>query len=113
MRLALARKFEHREMAKVSKMFGQRKPAAGLKKALGGNGIPSQLVAVADAFVELQQAREDADYNLQKPFSRPEVLRLVEKAEATFQAWRTVRHDPVAILYLLALLDSDRLVVKA
>src|SRR5262249_37617626 len=64
------RTLNHREMKKASQMIGNDKLPRGLQPAGGGYKTPTDLKAVADAFVMLQQWRHDADYDLSKKFSR-------------------------------------------
>ncbi len=69
--------------------------------------IPVELTAVANAFVELQQARHEADYNLLKTFTRTGTLQLIFLAEDAFGFWRDVRKDEFARLYLGSFLLWD------
>ena len=49
--------------------------------------VSAELRTVATAFVELQAARHEADYNLQKRFTRREAIALVERAEEAYEEW--------------------------
>ncbi len=62
--------------------------------------VPARLQSVATAFVDLQQARHEADYNLEKTFTRSEALALLGQVEQAFEDWGTIRKDDYARLYL-------------
>jgi hypothetical protein len=47
--------------------------------------IPTEIRAVATAFVELQEKRHLADYDLTERFSRSDVLALIEQAETVIE----------------------------
>ena len=65
---------------------------------------PEDLKTVATAFVELQEARHEADYDTGQRFVPREVEAIVKQAEEAFQAWRRTRSTPLARTYLIALL---------
>ena len=66
--------------------------------------IPSNLQRVARAFIDLQTERHSADYDNHEQWSATEVQTLLKSAQAAFDAWLTVRTDPMAGNYLLAML---------
>ena len=90
-------------MKAASKAFANPQPnqLAGLT---GGTPIPVDLQTVAATFVELQEARHEADYDISRRFTRLEVDNLVDRVAQAFQIWRGIRNDPVAQTYLAALL---------
>jgi len=94
----IIRTLNHGDMKKVSVMFGSSK----LPKALqGGNyETPPDLKIVADAFVNLQQARNEADYDLSRSFSRHEAFTYVRTSRRAFDCWSRVRKTDDARLYL-------------
>ncbi|HZU99195.1 MAG TPA: hypothetical protein VFF73_20985 [Planctomycetota bacterium] len=104
-RSRLARAFTHKAMKVASKWFTE----GGTIKGLGPVTVPPDLKAVAQAVLDLQQARHEADYNLHEPLTRTEALEFVEKAEQAQKAWKRVRKDDVSDLYLLLLLTSENL----
>jgi len=69
---------------------------------------PSDLPLVAKAFVDLQVARHDADYNTSRRFTRQEVAVLVGSGREAFKAWRRTRTTPLAKAFLIALLVSKK-----
>jgi hypothetical protein len=61
------------------------------------------LLAVAETFVDLLEARNDADYNLNRPWNRLDVLNLVQAARQGFVNRATVRTSPTATVFVVAL----------
>lgn len=85
-RYALARAFVHTSMKEACASFagGTLKDAIikGLPRDANGNyPIPSEIRNIARTFVELQEKRHLADYDLSETFRKVEVLRLIEQAE--------------------------------
>ncbi len=78
--------------------------SGGTLPVFGTVTVPKKLKQVAQAVIDLQTARHDADYDLSQPFTRAQVLGLVGQAEAAFAAWERVRRQDVAYLYLAVLL---------
>lgn len=74
----------------------------------GGAAVPPDLRVFAEAFVQLQQARHEADYDAGQRFSRQEALDLVEVARDAFAAWKRVRRTEEARLFMIALLGYER-----
>jgi hypothetical protein len=61
--------------------------------------VPQELVAIADSFVDLQQARHN-----EKSWTLTEVSEKLAKAQTTFQSWTKIQGSPVADEYLLSLM---------
>jgi hypothetical protein len=57
-----------------------------------------------NAFEQLQEAREEADYNTISTWSRMEVRANIQLAHDAFEAWRLVRATPNARVFKSALL---------
>jgi hypothetical protein len=94
------RTLSHAEMKKASSMFANDKLPKGVQAHGGGYTTPREVKAVANAFVSLQQARHEADYDLGRTFSRNEALLFVQTARDAFEAWEPVRKTDDARLYL-------------
>ena len=94
------RTLNHAEMKKASSMFANDKLPKGVQAPGGGYITPREVKAVANAFVSLQQARHEADYDLSRTFSRNEALLFVQTARDAFYAWEGVRKTDDARLYL-------------
>ena len=86
-RRAIARGFSHTEMKRASAAFSSGNP----HPALGNVTIPDDLETVATAFVELQEDRHEADYNVNRQFRKTEAVLRVEQAVDAIGAWSRVR----------------------
>jgi hypothetical protein len=104
LRHCLARGFAHSNMKTVSQQFATNSVSAKLSPGLKGRRLQVELTRVAEAFVDLQQARHEADYDTAQRFTRREVLDLVEQAEQAFQDWHVVRNSLQADTFLVGLL---------
>jgi len=62
------------------------------------------LLAVIQAFVDLQEARTEADYDVGKQWNRFDVLNSVQTARQAFADWTTVRSTQNATVFVAALL---------
>lgn len=114
LRLRVRRAFDHGDMRNVCKSFldGQK---AILKNKDPGQPPPATrqlltfplepvLVAVIQAFVDLREARDEADYDLGKQWNRLDVLAHVQVARQAFADWARIRTVPNATVFLAALL---------
>ena len=90
-------------MKTVAKMFAKNDVSPKLSPGLSGQRLQPKLIKVAEAFVDLQQARHDADYNLAQRFSRRDVLDLINQADQAVD-WRDVRNTDAADTFLVGLL---------
>jgi hypothetical protein len=109
LRAALARAFVHGDMKEAAQGFANSNPSAKVRPALATLKLPPQLVSVAAAFVDLQQARHEADYDTGRRFTRQVALDLVEQAEKAFGDWQVVRQSVQADTFLIALLVQKQL----
>jgi uncharacterized protein (UPF0332 family) len=103
LRHKFSRAFEHADMKSASRAFASAQPAR-LAALTGGLPIPPQLQTLAATFVELQQARHEADYNVAARFTRVEAEDLIGLARQAFHDWPTLRTDDASQMYLSALL---------
>lgn len=109
-RAILQRTFTHARIRKVcGSWWGTEQRgtvAEDWRPAVGAPTVSADLQLVADAVVEIQEARHDADYDVGGNFTRQDVLELVRRAERAFEAWARVEAtggaEPGA--FLLALL---------
>jgi len=113
LRAVVRRAFDHARMKKAAKGFGSANPSEVWKELLSS---PSpQLQTVAQAFVELQEARHQADYDVRRPLTRSEVTAHVDRADAAIEAWKSIRkvleskgYSAEARTFLAALLVYDQ-----
>lgn len=90
--------------------------ANSLLKARSGllSSTEQDLFAVANAFVQAQQRRIEADYNLAKEWAPSEVAAHVSSVEEAFQAWGRIGQDAKAQALLVSMLGAkDRRAGKA
>ena len=104
LRDSLARAFKHSTMKSVAENFSRGNLPAKIRSGLDGRVPQPKLVSVAEAFVNLQQARHEADYNRARRFTREETLDLYAEARQAFADWNTVRRTVQADAFLVALL---------
>jgi hypothetical protein len=98
------RTLNHQDMKKTSVLIGNDKLPKAVQPPVGGYTTPADLKTVAKAFVDLQEARHKADYDLSQRFRRQEVLKYVQAARQAFEAWKWVRKTDDARLYLASFL---------
>ncbi len=85
-RYVLARSFTHGTMKHACTSFSGGTLKAAVTKGLPPTfQIPMEIKAVASAFVELQEKRHLADYDLTERFSRSDVVALIEQAETVIE----------------------------
>lgn len=108
-RNCLSRAFDHGTMKQVSQQFADGNLSPKLSPGLNGEPLQDELRRVARAFVSLQQYRHEADYNMERSFTRLEVLRVVSRAHAAFSDWRSVRGSIQADTFLVGLLAFDKM----
>ena len=104
LRHCLARAYTHRNMRRVAQQFASGGVSPKLLPGLNGQPVQPQLVAVAAAFVDLQQARHEADYDIARRFTRREVLDLADRADKALADWRYLRRTVQADTFLTGLL---------
>lgn len=103
LRARLQRAFVHRDMREVCRRFaaGALPPATA---SLLAGPLQPELKQLASTFVELQDARHQADYDLATAFDRVDVRHKIDLATRAFLAWHSVRAHPNATVFLAALL---------
>jgi hypothetical protein len=70
--------------------------------------LPSELRAVARAFVLLQEARQRADYDNASEWTPSEARDTVAEVGKAFSNWAKIRTHPAANEYLLSLLIGNK-----
>jgi hypothetical protein len=100
------RAFMHGEMKRACEQFA--KPGAGNLAHLVNAPIQPELNRVAAAFVDLQEARHSADYEVSQSLDRVSVLQTIDKAKKAIADWRLVRNSANANVFLAALLLHSR-----
>ena len=97
----LERSFQHGFMKNVSFQFGSKywTDWHDINQA-----VPLAIQNVAKTFVTLQAARHTADYNNHRQWTSVEVETLLNAAQLALDNWFSIRTDPMAGNYLLAML---------
>lgn len=109
-RHVVARTFAYVEMADASKSFSKAASRGlaelhdSLRRCIPDASIHSGVAEMCSAFVELQEARHKADYDLSRNLRRHECLELVQLAEDAISAWRGAVAHSSAGIYMLSLL---------
>lgn len=108
LRATFGRCFDHGPMktaseTKVSQINAAFKdnPPEGAQKA-----VAIHLRTVANAFIQAQQRRNDADYNIAKEWTPVEVNAQIASVNEAFKAWDIIRDEAVAQAYLVSLLGT-------
>ena len=104
-RFGLERRFEHRTMKDVSNAVWR---GSWRGWSTPSPVVPPELQNVASVFVDLQEARQQADYDNAKTWAAMDAQALVADAQFAFDNWRTVRAHPAANEYLLSLLIGNK-----
>ena len=110
-RSRLARAFDHKRMKDASTAI--LKKIGNVPHLESADPDPEQasrfrLSTVAQAFVDLQQARHKADYDIERPFQPLDAVVDVAQARLAFLTWAEVKDEPLAQGYLYSLLFKDR-----
>jgi uncharacterized protein (UPF0332 family) len=66
------------------------------------------LRVVASTFVQMQELREDADYDVSLQWNRKEVERQIESVADAFRSWMAIRDQPEAQQLLVLLLGPKQ-----
>ena len=104
LRGCVGRAFLHGDMKRVARQFAGGQVSPKLSRGLNGEAVQPELARVAATFVDLQQARHEADYDTTRRFVRQDVIDLVDRAEQAFADWNTVRRSIQADVFLAGLL---------
>ncbi|MBX3183268.1 MAG: hypothetical protein KIT72_04125 [Polyangiaceae bacterium] len=108
LRHAVARTFDHGEMKFAANTFKGGALPHALQDAVKGP-ISTELKRLSEGFIELQQARHEADYNLSRTFTRDEALDLLRTAAQAFDDWQVVANTQAGDAFLVALLLRRKL----
>jgi uncharacterized protein (UPF0332 family) len=87
-RQVLGRAFVHTVMKEACRSFGGGTLKRGVAKGLPSSfTVPSEIRDLASTFVQLQDLRHLADYDLTERFKRSDVLSLINQVEARIRAF--------------------------
>jgi len=105
------RGFNHGDMKKVSLLIANGKwPKSIMLPTMASSVNPDmdKLKTIANAFVELQQARHAADYDLNRVYTREEAAGAIKTAQKAFEFWEIIKKTDYARLYLACFLLYNR-----
>jgi len=104
-RPGLARMFDHGLMKKVSKRVSDagKMPYAGENPVIVG-----KLRSFAELFVQLQEQRHEADYNIKDTWTLTQSLKETLAANRAFVTWQEIRTEKISQDYLVSLLIRPR-----
>jgi hypothetical protein len=72
------------------------------------SAVQTGLIAVTNTFVQLQENRHAADYDLGVVLMPDEVALDILLVEDAFRTWGDIKDDPIVQDYLFSLLFKDR-----
>ena len=105
LRAALGRAYDHGPMKNASNRLLDARD-------FSFTGEDPQVVAnlrlVARTFSQLQEDRHFADYNLTRDLDPTDALNQVKSAEKLFNAWPSIKNEPIAQAYLVSLVVKQR-----
>jgi uncharacterized protein (UPF0332 family) len=107
LRQLVPRAFDHSEMKRACIPFASGDLPAHLKEVTTPP-VPDDLKTVANAFIQLQQARHEADYNATQKFNRTDTFAHLQRAREAFDAWQRVREQQIATVFLVNLLLGSK-----
>ena len=111
LRNSLGRCFDHGPMKSASEFQVAQMNAL---KTSSLTEADQDLLTVANSFVQAQQRRIDADYNLAKEWGALEVSAHIGSVEEAFRAWRRISQDAKAQAFLVSMLGAkDRRAAKS
>jgi len=108
-RRTLARAYVHAEMAAAAKSFRGGTLPAAISRSVGTLTISTELRVLAACFLDAQDKRHLADYDLAVTFLRDDVIDLIENIEQAVHDWLPTRSDPASQLFLTSLLVWERI----
>jgi hypothetical protein len=109
-REGMARWFNHGEMKRVCNFFSAgtapiNKDAPRQLASMLAAPVSKDLQTVALAFIQLQEARHDADYNLSETWIRLTAQQYADLARRAFEAWARLKKSHEANVFALALIS--------
>jgi len=104
LRAILGRCFDHGPMKNASEAKVSQINTASKDHPL--EGAEKHLYTVAKVFIQAQQRRNDADYNMAKEWTQVEVATQIASVDEAFQAWNLIRDKAIAQAYLVSLLGT-------
>jgi hypothetical protein len=108
LRRLLARAYTHTEMMSVARTFHGGNVPAGVVRMVGASPVAPELRTLAGLFIQLQDLRHLADYDLVETFARNDVVDLIDLVEESIRNWAAIRREPATRVFLTSLLVWDK-----
>ena len=99
----IQRWFEHAKVKEICGRFIKAKLDQPLLSLIGTSASP-HLQNVASTFIDLQEARHSADYDLSYNLTSPEAQQLVTSAVVAMASWDKIANSAEANIFILSLL---------
>ena len=103
------RAFSHRGMADVCRGFARKNPSQRIREVLADHEISDNLASVADTFCNLQNERNEADYNVVRNYAKEQARIIIDDTEMAHQKWLHLKENEVTRVFLVALLVHQNL----
>ncbi|MCY4054706.1 MAG: hypothetical protein OXF25_01250 [Cyanobacteria bacterium MAG CAR3_bin_5] len=103
------RAFGHRSIADVCRGFAQKNPGQKIREVLAGHDISHGLADMADTFCNLQNERNEADYNFVRSYTKEDAMIIYNLAKIAHQKWQNIKDDETTKIFLAALLVHQNL----
>ena len=103
LRLQMQRAFDHGNMKRICQRFASGSLPESIRHLQDRQQIEPDPRKVARTFVDLQEERHAADYDLVHTWTKQEATDRVNKAKDAFVSWSTIRKPPNARLFLVVL----------
>ncbi|MYK91820.1 MAG: hypothetical protein F4026_06730, partial [Synechococcus sp. SB0669_bin_8] len=101
----LARTISHADIKNIAQDFSRASVPENLCPILCIDTLDERLVFIAEAFIQLQNARLNADYNLSEKFVKSKVIELVIMTKRAFDCWEEVNKTIEADVFLFRMLN--------
>jgi hypothetical protein len=103
----IARALVHWEMKDACLPISRNNPGSILLTLLP-SALSPELRRVAKTFVELQEARHRADYDLSATYTRVDTVEYLNQTASAFEDWKHIQNNDEAKVFLSALMFAKR-----
>ncbi|MPQ56833.1 hypothetical protein [Duganella sp. FT27W] len=106
-RTRIQRAFTHADMKSVCSQYAKGSHSRSVHAQIApllSFPVEDELMHLAFTFVELQEYRHAADYDLSRKFYRIDVLAIINAASAAFEDWRVAKPTNNAKIFLVDLM---------
>lgn len=107
LRAKAPRSMQHGELREICRQFQDASRGHKLASSLGV-AVPPELRILAKTFVDPQDERHAADYDVTLQLSQSAALSSVSNAEAAFRQWATIKGTDAGNVFLAALIVGKR-----